>query len=251
MAIDPMTAGMIGKGVEGLFGIYSANKAYTRQKEMMKNAHQWEVQDLRKAGLNPILSATGGSGAGSFTAPSADTPDLDLASAATASKELKIAQQNADTNKQNANTQERVGASSEKANLANADFSSANAEYVKANKVKAQIEARNLEEWLPKVYEAQIAKELAIAQGTLQTSSAQAYQAYEQGAFANKQSQLADFTLKSSLKYGKEGAGGLLSWLIDDTDSSGNLKSSANGGFIEQLDSKFTNWVNGLHEKYK
>jgi len=30
-------------------------------KVMMKNKHQWEVEDLRKAGLNPILSATKGS----------------------------------------------------------------------------------------------------------------------------------------------------------------------------------------------
>lgn len=90
MAMDPVTGSLISAGIQGIFGISSANKQWQRQKEMMKNAHQWEVQDLRKAGLNPILSATGGNGAGSFTAPSADTPDLDLASAAQAKESLKL-----------------------------------------------------------------------------------------------------------------------------------------------------------------
>lgn len=38
----------------------SQNAEY--QREFAKNAHQWEVEDLKKAGLNPVLSA-GGSGA--------------------------------------------------------------------------------------------------------------------------------------------------------------------------------------------
>lgn len=60
----------IGAAALGLLGSKSANKAnqsindaqiaYSR--EAAQNAHQWEVEDLRKAGLNPILSA-GGTGA--------------------------------------------------------------------------------------------------------------------------------------------------------------------------------------------
>ena len=49
--------------------------SWKHQKEVMQNRHQWEVDDLRKAGLNPILSATGGSGAGG-NAPTIIAPDL-------------------------------------------------------------------------------------------------------------------------------------------------------------------------------
>lgn len=52
----------------------SAYFSWKHQKEVMQNRHQWEVGDLRKAGLNPILSA-GGSGAPG-NAPSIVAPDL-------------------------------------------------------------------------------------------------------------------------------------------------------------------------------
>lgn len=52
----------------------SAYVGWKHQKEVMKNRHQWEVEDLRKAGLNPILSA-GGSGAPG-NAPTIVAPDI-------------------------------------------------------------------------------------------------------------------------------------------------------------------------------
>lgn len=48
--------------------LQSQNEAF--QKEMAQNAHQYEVEDLKKAGLNPILSAMGSS-AGSIAGSSA------------------------------------------------------------------------------------------------------------------------------------------------------------------------------------
>lgn len=67
---------------------YSVQNAYLNnkfQKEFAQNGHQWEADDLEKAGLNRALTATGGSGAsasggGSFggsTGSSAGNP-LDL-----------------------------------------------------------------------------------------------------------------------------------------------------------------------------
>ena len=53
----------------------SAYFSWKHQKEAMQNRHQWEVADMRKAGLNPILSATGGSGAPG-NAPPIVAPDL-------------------------------------------------------------------------------------------------------------------------------------------------------------------------------
>ncbi|WP_158296414.1 hypothetical protein [Candidatus Vesicomyidisocius calyptogenae] len=43
--------------------VHQASRNRSFQSYMSDNAHQREVNDLRKAGLNPILSSTRGAGA--------------------------------------------------------------------------------------------------------------------------------------------------------------------------------------------
>lgn len=74
-------------------------------RESMLNRHQWEVEDLKKAGLNPILSATNSAG-GTINASAPSAAQLDfgkmlnsIANSALAKKEMDLAQFKADTDR--------------------------------------------------------------------------------------------------------------------------------------------------------
>lgn len=88
--MDPMiTSALISGGANFLGGIMGDNSANKATKKAIhwnlvaaKNAHRWQVEDLRAAGLNPRLSAMGGSGASMAAAPVARTNENILGEAA-------------------------------------------------------------------------------------------------------------------------------------------------------------------------
>lgn len=97
--MDPMiTAGLISAGgsmLQGLFGQSSAQASMDFQKEVLQNRNQWMVQDLKKAGLNPILAA-GATSSGSASGAQAhiDNPGEKAVSSAMQYKMADIAKDN-------------------------------------------------------------------------------------------------------------------------------------------------------------
>lgn len=121
------------------------------QREQLQNKHQWEVEDLKKAGLNPILSAQTGSSAVSAGAPSVSaspaslTKALDaVASSALSKKQTELAEFQSQTERIRADA-DMLRARQEEARTASA---------IEVNQSQARLQVKQTE-MLDKNYELQ------------------------------------------------------------------------------------------------
>lgn len=134
--------GAIGTGIGGMlatedqqdFATSSAQQANAFTKEQLQNRHQWEVDDLRKAGLNPILSAMKGAPSIGGSAQAVSSGNIAENTAALTSSGAQSAQQRLNLKKLDAEI----------------DLLRSNAEASKTQGVKNLAEARstgNLANW--------------------------------------------------------------------------------------------------------
>ena len=125
----------IGGAISAIAAKTEGDLAWNRTKRMMRKRHQWEVSDLRKAGLNPILSAGGAPSMGS--ASPAKLPDLQQTQG-----QLVQARQNVAARK-NLKSQRSLMAGQEAKLVSDIEVNRANADKMRADTGLANAHAMN------------------------------------------------------------------------------------------------------------
>lgn len=186
------------------------------QKEQLQNKHQWEVEDLRNAGLNPILSTHAASSAVSAGTPSVSAPQVEIsktlnsmANTALVRKQIDLQEYGAETDRIKANAdmlrakvEESKSPSAIDLNASQADLNRMNKDYVQnetrlhtlmndanirevdARIINATMQAKAYVQYL------QISGQAAMVSANAQASSAAA--AWEQARNSGKLAQIAE-----------------------------------------------------------
>lgn len=106
-AVGQAAGTIVGTAMQGRYNAKAQARSHRHTEKMAKNAHQWEVEDLKAAGLNPILSATGkGASASGSASASIGQPDIGAAvTTALSAMRLESEIKNIDANTQKVATE--------------------------------------------------------------------------------------------------------------------------------------------------
>lgn len=95
--------GMMGDMMSGALEAYHsdkmAEKAWHRQKKAMQHAVRWRVNDMKAAGINPILAVNPGAGAGGVGVGMARTPERKLSDSLRSGAQTDLATSQAQVNR--------------------------------------------------------------------------------------------------------------------------------------------------------
>lgn len=191
--------GMVGGLLGNASSASEAEKSRSLSVEAAKNAHQWEVADLKKAGLNPILSANSGASLSSLPSAGQANPFQGAGDTLNSANKInnidkKIAESTIDLQKQSAlNQEEQAGAATAQKHL------SETSELLTAENRDNAREQRQVIRNTADLVAAQAQREQAGAV----LNSAQALESMSRKNLTDKQSKLTDYDI-GAREYGKE-----------------------------------------------
>lgn len=191
----------------GMVGGLIGNKSSAKQAQLSRdtsitaaqNAHQWEVADLKAAGLNPILSANSGASLSSLPSAGQANPFQGAGDTLNSSYKLRhidkqLAKSTIDLQEQSAlNQEEQAGAA-----VAQKHLSETTEQLTAENRENAR-QQRSVIRHTADLVQAQAQREQA---GAL-LNSAQALESYSRKKLNDKQSQLTDYEIDAR-EYSKD-----------------------------------------------